>query len=77
MLKWAPNDRGAMKLQKHGSRTVKGKEYFKWTLVIPPEEVKELGWEEGEELTPTREGKKLIIGPEREEEVKSRHRRAP
>jgi hypothetical protein len=24
--------------QKHGSRKVEGKEYFKWTLVVPPEE---------------------------------------
>jgi hypothetical protein len=61
MLKWAPNDPERMKLQKHASRKVEGKEYFKWTLVIPPEEVKELGWEEGEELKPKREGKKLVI----------------
>jgi hypothetical protein len=50
-----------MRLQKHGSRTVKGKEYFKWTVVIPPEEVEGLGWKEGEELEPKREGKSLVI----------------
>jgi hypothetical protein len=31
-------------------------------LVIPPDEVKELGWKEGDELKPKREGKKLTIG---------------
>jgi hypothetical protein len=53
-----------MRLQKHGSRKVEGKEYFKWTIVIPPEEVKALGWKEGEELRPKREGKKLVIESE-------------
>lgn len=50
-----------MRLQKHGSRKVEGKEYFKWTLIVPPETVKELGWEEGEELVPSLKGKKLVI----------------
>jgi bifunctional DNA-binding transcriptional regulator/antitoxin component of YhaV-PrlF toxin-antitoxin module len=39
-----------MRLQKQKTREVKGKEYFRWTVVIPPEEVKELGWKEGDEL---------------------------
>lgn len=51
----------AMRLQKHGSRVRKGKEYFKWTLVVPPEEIEALGWEEGQELKPKRDGKRLII----------------
>lgn len=50
-----------MKLQKQRTREVKGKEYFRWTVVIPPNEVESLGWKEGEELTPRREGKKLLI----------------
>lgn len=50
-----------MRLQKQKTREVKGKEYFRWTVVIPPDEVKELGWEEGQELKPRREGKKLVI----------------
>ena len=52
---------GAMRLQKNKTRKVKGKEYFKWSVVIPPEEVEGLGWKEGEELKPKREGKKLVI----------------
>ncbi len=50
-----------MRLQKNKSREVNGKEYFKWSVVIPSDEVKELGWEEGEELEPKREGKRLMI----------------
>ena len=50
-----------MRLQKHGSRKVEGKEYFKWTLVLPPDTVKELGWEEGEELEPEADGGKLVV----------------
>lgn len=50
-----------MRLQKQKTREVKGKEYFRWSVVIPPEEVKELGWKEGEELDPSRKGNKLVI----------------
>lgn len=53
-----------MRLQKNKTREVKGKEYFKWSVVIPPEEVESLGWKEGEELKPKREGKKLVIEKE-------------
>ncbi len=52
---------GVMRLQKQKTREVKGKEYFRWTVVIPPDEVEELGWKEGSELEPKREGKSLII----------------
>ncbi len=50
-----------MRLQKQKTREVKGKEYFRWSVVIPPDEVEGLGWQEGEELKPRREGKKLVI----------------
>lgn len=50
-----------MRLQKQKTREVKGKEYFRWTVVIPPDEVEELGWEEGEELTSIPRGEKLVI----------------
>ena len=50
-----------MKLQKQKTREVKGKEYFRWTVVIPPDTVKRLDWNEGTELQPdvSREG--LVI----------------
>ena len=41
-----------MRLQKQRTREVKGKEYFRWTVVIPPSEVEDLGWKEGEDLVP-------------------------
>lgn len=50
-----------LRLQKQRSREVKGKEYFRWAVVIPPGKVKELGWEEGDELEPVMEGKRLVI----------------
>jgi formylmethanofuran dehydrogenase subunit D len=50
-----------LRLQKQKTREVKGKEYFRYSVVISPEDVKELGWEEGEELTPNRKGESLII----------------
>ena len=64
MLIWAPNKPDeAMKLQKHGSRKVDGKEYFKWTVVIPPSEVEELGWKEGTELESKTVKDKLLLKP--------------
>jgi len=54
-----------MKLQKQLSRSVKGKEYPKYVLVVPPETVEQLEWNEGEELEPEIKGKKLIISPKR------------
>lgn len=50
-----------MKLQKQRTREVKGKEYHRWTIVISPKRVKELGWKEGEELEDILEKDKLII----------------
>ncbi len=39
-----------MRLQKHYARTVRGKDYSKWVVIIPPEKVNDLKWKEGEEL---------------------------
>jgi bifunctional DNA-binding transcriptional regulator/antitoxin component of YhaV-PrlF toxin-antitoxin module len=54
-----------MRLQKQKTREVKGKEYFRWSVVIPPKEVEEMGWKEGEELEPKHRGVRLVIEPER------------
>jgi hypothetical protein len=40
---------------------VEGKKYFKWTVVIPPDEIEELGWEEGTELESQTEKGKLML----------------
>lgn len=50
-----------MRLQKHVTRKVGDKEYAKYVVVIPPEHVVRLEWEEGQELEPQVQGKKLII----------------
>lgn len=39
-----------MKLQKRLSRKYKGKEYHKYILVIPSNEIKKSGFKEGQEL---------------------------
>ncbi len=50
-----------MRLQKHFARKVGNKEYSKYVVVIPPENVEKLGWEEGEELENKVHGDKLVI----------------
>ena len=39
-----------MKLQKRLSRKYKGKEYYKYILVIPEKEIKKSGFKEGDKL---------------------------
>lgn len=60
-----------MRLQKQKTREVKGKEYFRWTVVIPPKEVEGLGWEEGEELESSKQGKRLLIEPTKSRSTKT------
>jgi antitoxin component of MazEF toxin-antitoxin module len=50
-----------MRLQRHINRKVEGKEYGKYVIVIPPEEVEQLGWAIGQELKPEVKGRKLVI----------------
>lgn len=39
-----------MKLQKRLSRLFKGKEYVKWVITVPPEDIDRLTWKEGQKL---------------------------
>lgn len=50
-----------MKLQKQLSRKFKGKEYVKWIITIPPEDIDKLGWEEGQTLKSEIREDNLII----------------
>lgn len=50
-----------MKLQKQNTRKIGNKEYSKYVIVLPSKAIKELEWNEGEELEYEIEGKKLII----------------
>ena len=54
-----------MKLQKQSSRKVGNVEYPKWVVVIPPEQIKELGWKEGIELEVEPKKNELILKPKK------------
>jgi antitoxin component of MazEF toxin-antitoxin module len=50
-----------LKLQKQRTREVKGKEYHRWAVVLPPIELEKLRWKEGEELEAEARGNELIV----------------
>ena len=50
-----------MRLQKRLSREYKGKEYAKWIITIPPEDVERLGWKEGQELNSEITSENLLV----------------
>ena len=50
-----------MKLQKQKTRTVNGKEYFRWAVVIPPKKIVELGWDEATELESKTKKGRLVL----------------
>jgi antitoxin component of MazEF toxin-antitoxin module len=52
-----------MRLLKQVSRQVGDSEYLKWTIIVPPSQVQELGWNEGEELESIVKGKTLLVKP--------------
>jgi len=52
-----------MQLQRQISRIVDGNEYAKWTIVIPPSQIEELGWNEGMELESSAKRKRLVVRP--------------
>lgn len=49
-----------MKLQKHTTK-VDETEYSKWVVVIPPSQIKTLGWERGFELESEVKGNALVL----------------
>lgn len=59
-----------MKLQKQVAYKSKGKDYFKWVLIVPPEKVTQLGWSEGVELKEEVKGDSLCIKPIFKEDIK-------
>jgi bifunctional DNA-binding transcriptional regulator/antitoxin component of YhaV-PrlF toxin-antitoxin module len=50
-----------MRLQKQVNRIVEDKEYSKYVLIVPPEDVEKLEWKEGQELTHEVKDQSLII----------------
>ncbi|MGA2628467.1 MAG: hypothetical protein ABSF63_15565 [Candidatus Bathyarchaeia archaeon] len=61
-----------MRLQKQKSRKVGDKEYSKYVIIVPPDRIDKLGWQEGEELTDQIQGKKLVISS-KSSELKQKH----
>ena len=55
-----------MRLQKRLSRKVGKKEYVKWIITVPPEEIKTLGWKAGEDLKIEVDSNILIVQPKTE-----------
>jgi len=55
----------SMKLQKHISRKIGNKEYLKYVIVIPKEDVDTLGWKDKQELSLTISGNKATIKPKK------------
>jgi antitoxin component of MazEF toxin-antitoxin module len=58
-----------MKLQKQVSRRVEDREYSKYVVVVPPDEVERLGWKEGQELEHEVKEQTLLIHPSRKARV--------
>jgi len=52
-----------LRLLRQVSRQVGDNEYLKWTIIVPPSQVEELGWNEGEELESHVRGKTLLVKP--------------
>lgn len=50
-----------MRLQKQVNRVVEDKEYSKYVVIIPPEDVEKLEWKDGEELAHEVKEQTLII----------------
>jgi bifunctional DNA-binding transcriptional regulator/antitoxin component of YhaV-PrlF toxin-antitoxin module len=50
-----------MRLQKQVNRIVEDKEYSKYVIIVPPEDVEKLEWKEGEELAHEVKEQALII----------------
>ncbi|MCW6159684.1 MAG: DUF488 domain-containing protein [Candidatus Micrarchaeales archaeon] len=64
-----------MKLQKVFSRKLNKKEYVKWLIIVPPKDVEELTWKDGQKLKTKVEKGNLIITISKEpsyEEFKSK-----
>ena len=52
-----------MKLQKRFNRRVGDKEYDKWIVTIPPEDINRLGWKDGADLEVVVKDGKLVLKP--------------
>lgn len=51
----------SLKLQKQTSRTTDRKDYYKWVVVLPPEQIDQLKWENGSELESEVKNNSIIL----------------
>ncbi len=51
----------AVRRQRSFSRRYHGKVYAKWIIVVPPKQVRELGWDEGDNLEGVVRGHALVL----------------
>jgi len=61
-----------MRLQKQLSRKVGDKEYPKWVIIVPPKQIGNLGWKEGEYLESEVNNQGLIIRREDIQKIQKR-----
>src|SRR3989344_1998394 len=59
-----------MKLQKQVAYNIKGKDYYKYVINIPPNRIEKLGWKEGIELIEELKGNSLLIKSLKKEDIK-------
>jgi hypothetical protein len=53
----------AVRIHKVVNRVYEGKVYYRWVLSVPPKDVRELGWVDGQELETTVRGSSLSVAP--------------
>lgn len=55
-----------MKLQKRYAYTTAGKDYHKFVVILPPDQIDALGWSGGEELESLVRKEGLLLRPKRD-----------
>ena len=61
-----------LRLQRQVSRKYKGREYSKWVVTVPPEQIEQLGWQEGDFLEGSVTSQQLTITKENSEKAQKR-----
>jgi hypothetical protein len=65
-----------MRLHKVINRVYEGTTYYRWVISVPPKNVRELGWVDGQELDTTVRGSTLWVAPSFRPRSGQRQRRA-
>lgn len=65
-----------MRIRKVVNRVYEGTTYYRWILSVPPKNVRDLGWVDGQEVETTVRGSTLWISPSMRIRPKRARRRA-